>query len=210
MNAALTSQYQYEANDLQVRRANYAILQLALVEAGYEADRFSVLNPACQTNLLVMEKRKAQWTQVYLNALAAGVDLETFPDIRECELGTTDGVELAGSYASLTTALAGADNDLVFTSTERGIVGNGITIRYSDPGANNIPLSVNVTGEVITIILATDGAGVITSTANSIMAAVNADSLASAMVNVTLAAGNTGTGVVTALAPTGLSGGSSF
>jgi hypothetical protein len=109
--------------------------------------------------------------------------------------------------ASLTTALAGANNDLVYTARLAGAAGNGITVRYVDPAANNAALSVSVAGQAITVNLATGAGGAITSTAAQVKTAVDASAAAAALVSVANAAANNGTGVVTALAATPLAGG---
>lgn len=114
---------------------------------------------------------------------------------------TTEG---AVGPATLDTALAGADNDIRYTAVADDVAGNSISVEYVDPGALSQPLSVSVEGRKITVSLATDGAGVITSTAADIMAAVNADTDASALVSADLAPDNDGTGVVTAMAETDL------
>ena len=111
------------------------------------------------------------------------------------------------SFASLTTALTGANNDLVFTALVAGDDGNLITIAYVDPAGNDQVLGVVVTGTDIVVNLATGGAGAITSTANDIIGKIYATAAASALVDVTRAAANTGAGVVTALAQTPLAGG---
>ena len=108
--------------------------------------------------------------------------------------------------ASLTTALTGTNNDLVFTSKFQGVQGNTTRIRYVVAG-NNTPLTIAVSGQDITVNVATDGGGLATSTAAQVMAAVNADASAKKLVTASLAAGNDGTGVVTALAYTNLTGG---
>lgn len=207
MNFALTSHLQYEGNDLLVRRANYSILQLALDAAGYDENRFAILEPACQTNLLVMEKRKAQWVQVYLNALAANVDLETFPDINDCELAAFDGAEQAGNNATLTTALTGNNNDILFTARKSGVSGNIIQIQYFNPATPSQPLSVTLTGSLIKVNLATNASSQITTTASEILTAIANSTQAKSLVKPVLAAGNNGVGIVTALAATNLTGG---
>lgn len=108
--------------------------------------------------------------------------------------------------ASLTTALAGANNDLTYTARLLGVAGNSITVAYVVAG-NNTPLTVSVTGSAITVNVATDGGGAATSTANAVRNAVLASAPASALVNVELATGNDGSGVVTALTATALTGG---
>lgn len=209
MNSALTSHLKHEQHELVLRRANYQILTLALVEAGFAADRLSVLDPGCLTNLLVTEKRKAEWVQVYLNALAANVDLETFPDISECELGSATDTELAGSFATLTTALTGTNNDILFTARKRGVSGNIIQVQYLNGGASQ-PLTLTLTGSLIKVNLATDGASAVTTTASQILTAISLDTNVKSLIKPVLAAGNTGAGVVTVMAATNLSGGTDF
>lgn len=115
---------------------------------------------------------------------------------------------IGGVGASLTTNLAGANNDLVFTAGQAGTGGNAVTIAYVNPGTANAALGVTVAGNAITVNLATTAvAGTIASTAAQVKAAVNAHSAASALVTAALADNNDGTGVVTALTATNLAGG---
>lgn len=96
------------------------------------------------------------------------------------------------------------------TAVEKGTAGHTIRIRHVDPGANSAALSVSVggvTGRDITVSLGTDGTGALTSTANQIIAAINANSAASALVTAGAEAGSDGTGVAAALAFTALAGG---
>jgi hypothetical protein len=125
--------------------------------------------------------------------------------VRSLGLG---GDYLAGhwSQASLTTALAGTQNDLTFTAVKFGESGNDIRVRYVVSGAST-PLSVAVSGNDITVNVATNGSSAATSTAAQILAAVNASTDAARLVSAANATGNDGTGVVTALAYTNLTGG---
>lgn len=120
---------------------------------------------------------------------------------------TTTSTTPAGAYSSLTTALAGTNNDLTFTAKRKGVAGDSIRVRYVDPGAPDAALSVVVAGTDITVNLATDGTSVITTTAADIAAAIAASLDANALVGVANAGGNDGTGLVIALAYTPLSGG---
>lgn len=208
MNRALTSNRPWDDNFLPMNRQNYKILQLLLVEKGYDADRYSVLEPLCATDRIKIEKRKALWVQVYINALLANIDLDTIFDIRSCNFYENIDPETTGTIASLETDLTGANNDLRFESIGKGIDKNQISIEYVDPSGNDEVLSVTVNGYAIIVSLATGGAGAITSTANLILAAINASPEASSLVTVSLKDGNTGAGVVTAMAQTNLSGGS--
>lgn len=116
--------------------------------------------------------------------------------------------DTAGVFATLTTAMAGTNNDLKLTARYAGATGNAISIVLVDPPGNNVPLSVAVVGTVITVTLATNGSSVITSTANQVIALLNADAAASALLIATNPPADTGASVVTALASTPLAGGS--
>lgn len=109
--------------------------------------------------------------------------------------------------SSYSTNLTGSNNDLTFTAVTAGADGDDITIAYIDPSANSATLSVDVTDTDIVVNLATNGSGAITSTANQVKAAIQAKAEAAALVSVALKTGNTGAGVVTALAETNLAGG---
>lgn len=115
--------------------------------------------------------------------------------------------QFVAAAATLTTALTGANNDLVFTAVTKGPRGNDITVRYVDPGAASAALSVSVSGSAITVNLATNAGSAITSTAAQVKAAIDAKAEAAALVTVANAAANDGSGVVTALAATNLAGG---
>lgn len=94
-----------------------------------------------------------------------------------------------------------------FTANAAGVAGNSKSVAYVNSGASQA-LLVTVTGNAISVRLATDAGSVITSTAAQVAAAVNA--AVGAGVTAANAAGNDGTGVVTALAATPLAGGLSF
>lgn len=112
----------------------------------------------------------------------------------------------AGAQSVLTTAMAGANNDILFTSKVVGVIGDTTRVRIVVSG-NNTPLSVVVASADITINAATNGGGVATSTANDVIAAIAASAPASALVTAKKAAGNDGTGVVAAFAYTNLASG---
>ncbi len=117
------------------------------------------------------------------------------------------GADMDATHAALTTALAGANNDVIWTAAVGGAAGNDITIAYVDPGANDQLLGVVVANNDITVNLATGPGGAITSTANDIIAEVASTPAAAALVSGANAAANDGTGVVSALAATNLTGG---
>jgi hypothetical protein len=109
--------------------------------------------------------------------------------------------------ATLSTALTGTNNDITLTAVTAGTTGNDITLALVDPSGNNAALGVVVTGTDIVVNLATNGGGTITSTAAQVIAAIAADEDAAALVTAANKSGNDGTGVVTALTETALTGG---
>ncbi len=80
--------------------------------------------------------------------------------------------------------------------------GNGISVALANPGAAGQPLSVAVAGNAITVSLATDAAGTVTSTAAEVVAALNAG--AGSLVRAYTFRGNAGAGVVAPAAATTL------
>jgi len=98
--------------------------------------------------------------------------------------------------ASLLTGVAADNNALTFTSKLEGELGNNTGIRFVDPKANSAALSVSVVNGDITVSLATDADGDITSTAAEVRSAIMAKAEAHALVKVA----NTGGGGATATA----------
>ncbi|GAA1181090.1 M14 family zinc carboxypeptidase [Ornithinimicrobium humiphilum] len=76
--------------------------------------------------------------------------------------------------------------------------GNGIVVSTVNPGTANSPLNVSVSGKNITVSLATNASGAVTSTAAQVAAAINASPEASDLVTAYTYRGNAGTGVVAA------------
>ncbi|HWT40062.1 MAG TPA: hypothetical protein VN081_02220 [Dongiaceae bacterium] len=129
-------------------------------------------------------------------------------DLAWTEIGTLD------TPATYTTALAGTNEDLVFTAVQkgyltnpaRGVLGNGVTVAYVNNGASK-PLLVTVSGLAITVQLATNSSSVITSTGSQVMAAINSTDAVKPLITASLAAGNTGAGLVTVMTAKSLTGG---
>lgn len=111
----------------------------------------------------------------------------------------------AAVAATLTSDMTNANADITLTADTAGAAGNDITIVYVDPGDINQALAVSLVGTDITVDLATDGAGAITSTANLIKTALDNDVDIAALIGVTVQ--GTGLGVVNALAEAPLTGG---
>ncbi|MEO3810248.1 M14 family metallopeptidase [Sphaerisporangium sp. B11E5] len=82
--------------------------------------------------------------------------------------------------------------------------GNDISVALTAPAAPSSPLTVSVTGKDVTVGLATDAAGTVTSTAAQVVAALNGDAAASALLTASTYRGNAGAGVVAAAPATRL------
>lgn len=112
-----------------------------------------------------------------------------------------------GNRATLTTNLTGANNDLFYMSRTPGTGGNTITVAYVVAGAST-PLTVAVATKAITVNVATTAGSAASSTADDVAKAIRLSTAANALVHVNRAPANDGTGVVTALTATALSGAS--
>lgn len=109
--------------------------------------------------------------------------------------------------ASATLDPAGNNNNIVITAKTAGTDGNSIKVQLKDPAGNDKALAVLLEGDTIVVSLATGAAGAITSTATEIIAAINKDLDAKQLIIAANATGNDGTGVMTAIAATPLTGG---
>ncbi|MCD2443154.1 chitobiase/beta-hexosaminidase C-terminal domain-containing protein [Agromyces sp. SYSU K20354] len=74
--------------------------------------------------------------------------------------------------------------------------GNDVSVALTSPGVADAPLSVAVDGSSITVSLATNSSGAVTSTAAQVVAALNASPAASALIVAYTYRGNAGAGVV--------------
>ena len=131
-------------------------------------------------------------TELYerIEALAA-----EFPELAEIiELpNETDGY----SRHAMATIGGLANNAVVVTSNVLGhLGGNDVTVQFINPGVGDSPLSVSVSDIAITVSLATNSSGALTSNANQVAATINAN--ASNLVSATTYRGNTGNGIVPA------------
>jgi len=133
--------------------------------------------------------------QVVAASIAAGTAFDT-SDVE------TLSVELR-LHEFLRTALTGTNNDLDIIARDPAVT--DITVTFTDPGGVSSTLAVAVTGHDIVVTLGR-AASAIVSTAAQVLAAINAHSVAGELVRASNATGNDGTGVVTALAQTGLAG----
>ncbi len=114
----------------------------------------------------------------------------------------------AGDAAAVETSMTGSHNDIRVESDTAGTIGNGYSFELLDPSANNATLAVSTVDYLkFTVSLATDAGGAITTTGNQLIAALNAYAPFAALMTAALKSGHDGTGIVTALAETDLTGG---
>jgi hypothetical protein len=117
-------------------------------------------------------------------------------------LATTDN-----TAASLTLGGVAENDGVTYTAVNGGLAGNSIRIEHAVP-APETALSISVNGNDITVTLATDVAGDVTSTALDVANAVEADPTASLLVNAIYE--GTGADIAVAAGFTNLSGGANF
>ncbi len=111
----------------------------------------------------------------------------------------------AGVAAALTLNFAAAYTGITYTAASAGTDGNAIRVRYLDPDDVSQALAVSVSGKDITVRLATDIEGAITSTAAEVATAINGAPEAAALVTAT--EDGSGAGVVSAIGYQNLTGG---
>lgn len=131
------------------------------------------------------------------------------PGRRKLAANGSGGVKVpaSGVTAYLVTGAVVSNNAIRFTAKDAvGALGNDIHVELKDPAGNSKSLSVGVEGEDITVNLATDGSGAITSTAAQIIAAIAASG-AAGIITAANETGSSGAGVVEAAARTALANG---
>jgi len=148
------------------------------------------LSPSLMTSEVLEVDRFGQITQTYVDDFTADVGRPAFSN----GYFWTDGY----SYAKY------IDSEIVLTSLISGRVGEEITIKLTDPGGNDQTISVGVSGYDIDVDLDTGPAGAITTTAQGLIDAINADDDAKLLVLASLATGEDGDTVVDAQAETNL------
>lgn len=140
--------------------------------------------------------------------------LSTATNIRDAVNNVTDatgvtarflagaGQTVAATPSSFTVDSTAADSDVTFTRVDGGTdatLGTSVSIEYIDDDGVSTPLSVNTVDDgsgnfTIQVTLATDAAGVVTSTATDVANLINGDATASGLVSA--AAEGAGAGVI--------------
>lgn len=97
---------------------------------------------------------------------------------------------------------------LKFTALSSGVAGNALKVEAVTPAGSNAALAVSLVGDTIRISLATGApAGVATSTASQVLAAVNASNAVNGLIVAALGTGSSGASLYVAHAATSLAGG---
>jgi len=109
--------------------------------------------------------------------------------------------------ATLVFGSTSANTGVTVTSKLTGILGNKVSLILKNPKANSAALSVSVSSQAITVLLATGSTGAITTTAAQLISALTANTDAAALATFTATSPSTGAGIVAALPLTYLSGG---
>ena len=109
--------------------------------------------------------------------------------------------------AKLATGVVGSNNAITFTAVVPGTDAEKIKVQLLDPSANSQALAVSVSGDTIVVSLKTGVGGAIESTAEEVIAAVNAHLVAKTLVTAANTGASTGKGVVAAVAATALDDG---
>ncbi len=112
----------------------------------------------------------------------------------------TDDQTVAPAFGTFTTALAGTNNDGLWTALQPfgGVYSDLISVTYLDPGAISMSLDSWVSGMGIVFSLATTTSAVISTTFDNIKTELAANALAAAMVSAADVSSNDGSGVVVA------------
>ena len=107
------------------------------------------------------------------------------------------------THANFTVLGASVNGNVRYVAVDDTVLGQSITVRHVVAG-NDTPLSVSVVGTAITVNVATDGGGAATSTSTLVEQAIANSVTASALV--TAYAGGDGSGIVSSVGVTSLTG----
>ena len=105
-------------------------------------------------------------------------------------------VSVANTAGTVDLVSTGANNDITITNKTTG----ALKIQLVDPSANSQTLGVAVTTDTIKVMLATSGAGAITSTGIDVIALLNANPVTQKLITAANKGTDTGAAVVTAVA----------
>ena len=186
---------------LTTQKVEYPDCRIYLATALGSADTVRCLSGKCLTPVSVSGVKNVSFD--------AGWDTEKIMFLRDTakrtvlkqkEWSASADTVMVKTCATLTTAITGLDNDIVYTHVEGGTSGNNISIEYVTPGAGALAIVVTGTDIVITPNTAT--------TAAQLVEAFNKNGQCQDLnVRADLLAGESGAGTLAVMAPTHLSGG---
>lgn len=176
----------------------------ASVSSDASGNKTVTINLATDANGAITSTAANVATFLANDASAGAVEARTLVDVTAS--GTGAGVLKTKGPQALTGGANGANNDVAFTDVRTGTQTQAINVAFADPGANNSALSISTTidgngDHLITVNLATNGSGVITTTAAQLATFLNTDSSAGAVAARALVSADDsgdGTGVVAA------------
>ncbi len=139
-------------------------------------------------------------------------------DVKEVKAGTVMGKQENGLFipvtdmvaAKLVTGVVDDDNAILWTAKVPGTAGESIKVQLLNPAQASQDLAVSVSGDTIVVSLKTGSGSAIESTANEVIAAINAHLVANQLVTAASAGASTGAGVVAAVAATALDEGADW
>lgn len=111
----------------------------------------------------------------------------------------------SSNYATLTTAITGTNNDVVYTAAKSGITGNSVSMTYVKPGTTTA-LSVAVVGNDITVTLSTSGSTCTTYCYTLMDLLWSTPAVLALLGNIQPASGNDTSGLMAAMSKTNLAG----
>ena len=152
---------------------------------------------------------ESDWTQISDNALSA-------QDVTDCATYRTELRDLPNSnnydkksYLDVNMNSGSGQDDMKLEADNVGPDGDDISLIIIDPGTASQALSCSVTGNEITVSLATNGSSDIISTIQEVIDVINNDTDTDNLCTASLISGATGTNVVDqVLSETNLAGGS--
>lgn len=139
----------------------------------------------------------------------AGGAITAGDDVAIGAAGVAVAFDTDGTPATLATGKVADNNAITWSARLLGDDGEDISVTLVDPGGKGKALSVDVDGRDITVNLATNeaGAGELTSTGTTVIAAIKEHDTASQLVDVANTGASSGAGVVAAASKANLAGG---
>lgn len=184
----------------------YPVLQCGLGERAFGVSENNTADPATEKasswRLDVAINRRPSVVRMAVGAaISQGDPIQSDANGKAIPLGSA-------VHAALDTGIVGSNNAITWTARAAGVGGNSATVTLVDPGGTTASLTVDVAnnGLDITVSLAR-ASSALTSTAQNVIDAIQANGAANALVTVANKSTSNGTGIVAAVSKTNLAGG---